>query len=95
MSVFLVFYTYGADTATRLEHRPTHRAWLSTQQDAGVLLGAGAYTDDKPAGATLVVTAESEDAVRDLLTHDPYASLGVIDAVEVRQWGMALGTWAV
>ncbi|GAB3569527.1 YciI family protein [Spelaeicoccus albus] len=93
MSVFLVLYTYGADDATRMEVRPKHRAWLSTQQETGALLAAGAYSDDKPAGAGLVIEAESEDAVRELLTHDPYRAAGVIDNTEIRQWGLVLGTW--
>lgn len=94
MATFLVLYTYSADTDTRLEARPKHRAWLQTQQDADVLLGAGAYRDDGPAGAALVVRADSRQAVHDLLENDPYRGLGVIDAVDIREWAPILGSWA-
>lgn len=94
MAIYLVLYTYSADTETRLEGRANHRAWLQAQQDAGVLLGAGAYRDDGPAGAALVVRADSQQAVRDLLENDPYRALGVIDAVDIREWTPILGSWA-
>lgn len=93
MSQFLVLYTYGADDRTRMDTRPRHREWLRTQQEAGVLLAAGAYSDDKPAGAALVFQADDEDAVRAILAHDPYRAAGVIDNAEIRQWGLVLGTW--
>lgn len=93
MSVFAVHYRYVDQPAVLTQHRPAHRDFLRDLLDQGIVLAAGAYTDG-PAGALLVFRADSAEAVERLLETDPFQQLGLVEGLEVRAWGQAMGPWA-
>jgi uncharacterized protein YciI len=86
MATFAVMITFG-DTAKRDEVRPTHRVFLREQYDAGRLVESGPYVDDT--GALLIYEAESEEALRELIAHDPYnLNVGVVATTVIKEWNL-------
>ncbi|MCQ9366838.1 YciI family protein [Brevibacterium sp. 50QC2O2] len=94
MAVFAVTYEYGPDTEKRMANRPAHRAWQGRLNEAGVILASGPLADDGVPGGLFVMEAKDRAAVEDLLTQDPYASLGVIATTTIRQWEPVFGGFA-
>ncbi len=94
MTTFAVRYTYDDRADVRDVVRPEHRAWLAGLADTGTLLGSGPFADDGAPGALLVLRADDEGRLRDLLVHDPFAREGLVAATEVRTWQLVLGPWA-
>ncbi|MGW5917974.1 YciI family protein [Nocardia fluminea] len=93
MPIFAVHYTYSASTAAdRATHRPEHRGWLNALVDAGTVLSSGPYPDGS--GALLLFRAEDSSSLTELLTGDPFAKLGLIDAVRVVEWLPVMGAFA-
>jgi len=93
MTVFAVQYTYDDRAQRRDEVRPAHRAYLARLLDLGSLLASGPFGDDGPAGALLVVSAESGDEVADLLDADPFVREGLVAHRVVRAWTQVFGPW--
>lgn len=91
MSLYAVRYRYSDDTAGRDEHRPAHRDFLGGLAEEGVVVATGPLSDE-PAEALLLLEGESAEQVRDLLLEDPFAQQGLIDAVEVREWDVVIGS---
>ncbi|USQ79884.1 YciI family protein [Ornithinimicrobium faecis] len=91
MSLYAVRYTYSDDVAGRDEHRPAHREFLSGLAEEGTVVASGPLSD-APAEALLLLEGESAEQVRDLLREDPFAQQGIIDAVEVREWDVVIGS---
>lgn len=89
MAIFAVLYRYSDDVAARDAHRPEHREFLAGCE--GLLL-SGPLTE--PAGALLLVTAESAEQVEQLLDADPFRRAGVITDREVRPFDPVLGELA-
>ncbi|MFC4374698.1 YciI family protein [Nocardia halotolerans] len=93
MPIFAVHYTYSEATAAdRTTHRPEHREWLNALVAAGTVLTSGPYPDGS--GALLLFRAEDAPALSALLEQDPFALLGLIDAVRVVEWLPVLGAFA-
>jgi uncharacterized protein YciI len=93
MTVFVVEYVYAADSsAARDEHRPAHRAWLSTLAEDGRLLTSGPYGDD--AGALLIFKVQDEAELNDLLKQDPFALEGTIAGIRTTEWTPVIGILA-
>ncbi|WP_040791185.1 YciI family protein [Nocardia paucivorans] len=93
MPIFAVHYTYSAATlADRDTHRPDHRGWLADLLADGTLLSSGPYPDGS--GALLLMRADDEAAMKELLTRDPFARRELIDEVRVVEWQPVLGTFA-
>lgn len=89
---FAVQYTYVSGLGDERDvHRAAHREFLSSLGPA--LVAAGAYVDD-PSAALLLVRAETEEAVRDLLDADPFKKHGLIHATDVHEWTCAVGDQA-
>lgn len=65
----------------RMKHRSEHLLWAADEASpvkmAGPLLGA----EDAPVGSLLIVEAESEDALREILAQDPYAKADLFSDV--------------
>lgn len=90
MATFLVDYTFTADTAAiRDESRPAHRAWLSNLCDEGILKASGPYPDGL--GALLIFQTSDEDALKELIQHDPYVPVDAIEATSIRGWTPVFG----
>ncbi len=93
MSIFAVEYVYEADSAElRNQHRPAHREWLQQLADEGRVLSAGAFVDN--AGALLLVVAEDESGLHNLLRQDPFAVAGAISGMKTTAWKPAIGAFA-
>ncbi|WP_280306723.1 YciI family protein [Nocardia neocaledoniensis] len=93
MPIFAVHYTYTEATAAdRATHRPEHRAFLNALVDAGTVLTSGPYPDGT--GALLIFRAENAPALTALLAEDPFAKLGLIEAVRVVEWLPVMGAFS-
>ncbi|MFC4126679.1 YciI family protein [Nocardia rhizosphaerae] len=93
MPIFAVHYTYTEATAAdRALHRPEHRGWLNALVDAGTLLTSGPYPDGT--GALLIFRYPDADALGELLTADPFALKGLIEAVRVVEWLPVMGAFS-
>ncbi len=93
MDYFAVHYTYVDDAALIAEHRPDHRAFLSSLTDKG-LVAAGAYPEATPPSALLVVRAANAQAVEDLIAADPFRQRGVLADTRILRWTPVIGVFA-
>lgn len=91
MARFAVEYVYAADTEKRLAVRPKHREWLAGLQAEGVLLASGPWASDT--GALLLLEAEDEAALKEILEHDPYMPDELVARVRINEWNTVLGVW--
>ena len=103
MTVYAVHYSYPDDMAEMLQHRPEHRAFLSSCEGlvlAGALgeeylcVDAEGNEPEQPNGGLLVLEAESLDALSDLLDQDPYFTGGFLECRTIRAWNPPLGRLA-
>jgi hypothetical protein len=92
MATFAVTYTYGAPNEVLDQIRPTHRAYLSSFLEVGVLLASGPYVGVH--GALLIFRAESAQAVADLLDQDPFHLAGYIAERTITEWNPIFGPWS-
>lgn len=92
MNIYAVTYFYVAETQTLDEVRPIHRAWLSQQLEAGLLLASGPLVDNP--GALLIFKAESVEALAGLLDQDPFDQAGCIGERVINQWNPVFGPWS-
>lgn len=79
MSIFAVTYRYTDDTAARDTFRAEHREFLNS---SGWTLLSGPLTD--PAGALIVVAADSAEAAGRALDADPFAREGLVAERTIR-----------
>ncbi len=93
MSIFAVEYVYEAGSAElRDQHRPDHRQWLQQLADEGRVLSAGAFVDG--AGALLLMVADDEAGLLELLKQDPFAVAGAISGMKTTAWKPAIGAFS-
>ena len=64
MGLFAVIYRYSTRHRALDEHRPSHKDYLRTLFEAGVIVVSGPLGEGGGPGALLVLRAESADAVR-------------------------------
>jgi uncharacterized protein YciI len=90
--IFAVQYNYVAGLGDERDaYRAAHREFLTSLGTA--MVAAGAYADD-PSAALLLVRADSDEAVRDLLDADPFKKQGLIHSTDVHEWTCAVGDQA-
>ncbi|MBE8527974.1 hypothetical protein I6G21_06970 [Rothia kristinae] len=87
---FAVLYSYGPAEA-QAAHRPAHRRFLAGLLDEGKLLVSGPFTDGSDQ-ALLILRAESEEEVAQLLDEDPMRTGGVVTERRIHRWNPVLGT---
>ncbi|MFW5660814.1 MAG: YciI family protein [Oceanicaulis sp.] len=58
---------------TRLDNRDAHLEWAGADGSPVKMGGPLLDREGRPAGSLLIVEAEDETALRDILQHDPYA----------------------
>ncbi|GGK41830.1 YciI family protein [Nocardia camponoti] len=94
MPIFAVHYTYTEATAAdRLANRPEHRGWLNALVADGTVLSSGPYPDGS--GALLLFSFDGDAAaLAEFLGNDPFAKLGLIEAVRVVEWLPVMGAFA-
>ena len=93
MSLFVVEYTYSADTvAGRDEHRPAHREWLGELAERKTVVSSGPFADGS--GAFIIVDAADAETVELLFTHDPFARNGLVADLRIVEWVPVLGEFS-
>lgn len=75
---------YLQDAAVVEQHRPAHRAYLTSLLQGGQLFASGPYDDGS--GALIVYEADSPDAAEALLKADPFHEAGVFLTWTLRPW---------
>jgi uncharacterized protein YciI len=86
-----VHYDYDHRSDERDEVRPTHRAYLQSLADQGVVLARGPYVDTADPGALIIVRAESADDVAEFMDSDPFWEHGLITGRRIREWSQVGG----
>jgi len=86
MALFVVEYDYTDDTALRDELRPGHRDLMSRLADAGVNLGSGIFGPEDPAGALLLLRAESKEQALEYTAEDPFRVRGAVREYRIREF---------
>jgi len=87
--IFVVEADYGPDVAERRPPvRSTHLERSLRLRREGVIVEAGAFTD--LSGSLLMIRAEDEQTVRDLIESDVYWSAGVWVGYRVREFGLMI-----
>lgn len=79
-------------TATRLETRPAHLAYLGAL-GGRVKAGGALLTPDQKSvlGSLLIFEASDEAEVAALLAEDPYAKAHLFASVDIKPWRQAVG----
>lgn len=93
MNFYAVHYTYVDDADLIAQHRPDHRAFLSSLVGKGVV-AAGACPGTTPPSALLIVQAASPEAVTELLADDPFRRNAVLADARVVEWTPVIGCFA-
>ena len=93
MSHFAVHYAYVADAALLAQHRPAHRDFLGSLVGSG-LLAAGAYPEAPEPSALLIVEADAESDVAELLNDDPFLLQNVIAERRIMLWNPPIGIFS-
>ncbi|WP_409484411.1 YciI family protein [Arsenicicoccus dermatophilus] len=93
MAFYAVRYTY-ADDPRLDEVRPTHREFLGSLVERGLLKASGPYVGTTPASALLIFEAGSADEVRSTLEQDPFQHAGLVTGVDVTEWNPVIGVFA-
>ncbi|AOW92427.1 hypothetical protein BFN03_06120 [Rhodococcus sp. WMMA185] len=90
MSLFVVEYTYSADTADgRDTHRPAHRKWLGDLAERRTVVSSGPFADGS--GAFIIVDAADAKTVELLFSHDPFARNDLIATKRIVEWIPVIG----
>lgn len=87
MAIYCVEYRYTDDSAGRDAHRAAHRGYLADQ--AGLLV-SGPYAGE-PAGALIVLRAESLAEVEQIMGADPFQREGLVAERTIREFNPVLG----
>lgn len=88
---FLLTYGYVPDMAERRQpHRPAHLEYAKKAHSDGRLTFAAA-TADPIDGAILILRAEKESEIFDLIAGDPYVKAGLVRTATVREIAVAIG----
>ncbi len=92
MTVFAVEYVYAQNsTELRNENRPAHREFLGGYIGEGAvqLLASGPTPVND--GALLILAAESEDALVQVLNQDPFNISGALARTIITEWNPVTG----
>ena len=92
MAVFAVTYKYIPDADLVAAIRPSHRAWLTEQLEAGALLASGPMVDTPT--ALLIWRSESIETLAGLVDQDPFAVAGLIEERSIQEWNPVFGPWS-
>ncbi len=90
MPLHAVIYRYADEPARLDEHRPRHKDYLASLFEAGRIVISGPLTTGGP-GALLILDADDEAQVAELLDSDPFWSLELIAERQIRGWSPFFG----
>nr|WP_297428929.1 YciI family protein [uncultured Actinotalea sp.] len=104
MAIYAIEYEYDRRADVVEAHRPAHRAFLRGLFEEGVVLASGplrggvrredadgASEGVAPAGALLLVRADSPAAALALLDDDPFRGEGLLVSRSAREWYPVVG----
>lgn len=94
MAIYAVEYFYSGDDDARTRYRAEHRAYLTSLGEQDVVLASGPFAAHETAGALVIVRADSEEHVRQVVEDDPFRVNGVIESYRVTEWEPIIGRWA-
>jgi uncharacterized protein YciI len=81
--VFVVELAFD-DGPERIAARPAHRKRLRDLYAAGVVVGAGPFSDES--GALLIFDVPSEEALAEIIDADPYYRTNGVTVVRRQRW---------
>jgi uncharacterized protein YciI len=70
----------------RMATRPTHLAWLETQNDKKLTGGALLDPEGKPIGSLIVIDVPDRAAAEAFAAADPYAKAGLFESSVIRPY---------
>lgn len=94
MPIYAVEYTYSEDDDARTRYRAEHRAYLTSLGEQDVVLASGPFAAHESAGALVIVRADREEDVRQVVEDDPFRVHGVIERYRATEWEPIIGRWA-
>ena len=89
MSIFALTYVYGGPADVLAEPRPAHRAYLRELNERGVNLASGPLGED---AALIVLSAQNEQEVEEIVAQDPLVVHGAVTEHEIRPWSVTIGS---
>ncbi|WP_425307427.1 YciI family protein [Ammonicoccus fulvus] len=92
MAYFAVSYDFVDDKDRFDELRPAHQAHLRAGTPQCEVVAGGRLLDG-PAGALVIVRADSVEHVAQFLDTDPFDRAGLVTGRTIREWTIRLGTW--
>lgn len=81
----------GQAAAIRAATRPAHRAYMDQFASRVRLGGPVLDGDGQGCGGLMLVEAESEDAVREMVRNDPFEIAGLSSRIEIRPFRWQTG----
>jgi uncharacterized protein YciI len=81
---YAVFHQYAVNPELTAQHRPAHRAYLSTLVEENRVVLGGPFTDDS--GALIVYEADSPESVEMMIKGDPFFVAGVFQTWTLKPW---------
>ncbi len=95
MRTFAVEYVYDTTRTADIDTlRPEHREFLNGLAEAGTVLASGPWLDNAAPGALLLVSAEDDAQVKQILDADPFHRAHLISHRKVRAWNPVIGAFA-
>lgn len=93
-SIYVAEYLYEDDiNELKAEFRGAHRQFMRQLNSEGHIFSTGRIDAFNSSGSLTIVLAPSGQAVRDLLSEDPYIKGGLVKEVLVRSWTPVVGTF--
>ncbi len=90
MPLFVVTYEHP-DEAGWKQHVMPHVQWLKDRLQDGSLLASGPLIDTPVRSALLIMSAPDRQTLESLISTDPFAVHGLIEAMTVREWDPIFG----
>ncbi|GLY48469.1 YciI family protein [Lentzea sp. NBRC 102530] len=91
MARFAVELVFAPDRDNLLATRPSHREYIASLVEKGVVLAGGPFADD--AGAMIVYEIADEAALKEVIAADPYTAASVVAEWKIREWNVVTGLW--
>ncbi len=93
MPTFVVTYDHP-DEAGWHEHLGAHIEWLNLEVAAGRLKASGPFVDTPTRSAMLIIEADDQTHVDNIVATDPFHAEGLIADMTVTQWNPIFGAFA-
>lgn len=95
MAIYCVTYTYDDREELRNEMRPSHRNYLQSLHDKGVVITSGPTVGTDPAGAILILEASNSTEALQALDGDPFWTREIISDRGLVEWTPVIGSLTI